>query len=198
MAERSGKVSRGTKETSIEVRVGLDGPGSAQVSTGLPFFDHMLDQLARHGGLALEVAAKGDLEVDAHHTVEDVGIAIGEAINEALGDRAGIARFASVVVPLDEALVEVVLDVSGRPFLACSLPFAEDTPGLGTPPFDPQLTEEFLRALVTNASMTVHVTKRAGRNTHHVVEATFKAFARALRAAVKVEGGDVPSTKGVL
>ena len=198
MAERSGRVSRGTKETSIEVDVCLDGPVASEVSTGLPFFDHMLDQLARHGGLALKVKAVGDLEVDAHHTVEDVGIAIGEAINEALGDRAGIARFASITVPLDEALVEVVLDVSGRPFLACSLPFAAETPGLGTPPFDPQLTEEFLRALVTNASMTVHVTKRAGRNTHHVVEATFKAFARALRAAVKVEGGEVPSTKGVL
>lgn len=198
MAERSGKVSRGTKETSIEVVVNLDGPASSTVSTGLPFFDHMLDQLARHGGLALEVKAKGDLEVDAHHTVEDVGLAIGTAIDQALGDRTGIARFASVTVPLDEALVEVVLDVSGRPFLACSLPFAPETPGLGTPPFDPQLTEEFLRALTTNASMTVHVTKRAGRNTHHVVEATFKAFARALRAAVKVEGSEVPSTKGVL
>lgn len=198
MAERSGKVSRGTKETSIEVVVNLDGPASSTVSTGLPFFDHMLDQLARHGGLALEVKANGDLEVDAHHTVEDVGLAIGTAIDQALGDRTGIARFASVTVPLDEALVEVVLDVSGRPFLACSLPFAPETPGLGTPPFDPQLTEEFLRALTTNASMTVHVTKRAGRNTHHVVEATFKAFARALRAAVKVEGSEVPSTKGVL
>jgi imidazoleglycerol-phosphate dehydratase len=158
----------------------------------------MLDQIARHAGLELQVFAKGDLEVDAHHTVEDVGIAIGEALNQALGDRSGVQRFASIAVPLDEALIEAVVDISGRPFLAFEVPFAADTPGLGTPPFDPQLTEEFLRAVVTNAGMTVHINKRAGRNTHHVVEATFKAFSRALRAAMHIQGGGIPSTKGVL
>ena len=198
MTERSGSVSRGTTETQISVSLSIDGKGASSCETGLPFFDHMLDQLARHAGLELQVFAKGDLEVDAHHTVEDVGIAIGEALNQALGDRSGVQRFASIAVPLDEALIEAVVDISGRPFLAFEVPFAPDTPGLGTPPFDPQLTEEFLRAVVTNVGMTVHINKRAGRNTHHVVEATFKAFSRALRAAMQIQGGDIPSTKGGL
>jgi len=189
---------RATKETRIEVSLDLDGTGSTSVTTGLPFFDHMVDQLGRHAGFDLVVRAEGDLEIDSHHTVEDVGIVLGGCLAEALGDKAGIRRFASVLVPLDEALIEVALDVSGRPFLAYDVPFAPDTPGLGAPPFDPQLAEEFWRAFATAGGLTLHVRRKEGRNTHHVVEAVFKAVARALRDAVRVEGGGVPSTKGAL
>jgi imidazoleglycerol-phosphate dehydratase len=194
VAERS----RTTKETSIEVRIDLDGTGSSDVATGLPFFDHMLAQLGRHGGFDLTVRADGDLEVDAHHTVEDVGIALGEVTAEALGDKAGVRRFASIALPLDEALIEVALDLSGRPFLAYGIEFLPDTPGLGSPPFDPQLAEEFWRAFVTAAGITLHVRILAGRNTHHIIEASFKAVARCLRDAVRIEGGSIPSTKGTL
>jgi imidazoleglycerol-phosphate dehydratase len=197
-APRRAEASRATKETQVEVSVALDGGPPPVVSTGLPFFDHMLEQLGRHGGLGLTVAARGDLDVDAHHTVEDVGIVLGQCLAEALGDKAGIRRFAAALIPLDEALVEVALDVSGRPYLAYDVPFAADTPGLGSPPFDPQLAEEFWRAVVTAAGFTLHVQRRAGRNVHHVLEASFKAVARALRDAVAVEGTDVPSTKGTL
>ncbi|MGH9089246.1 MAG: imidazoleglycerol-phosphate dehydratase HisB [Acidimicrobiales bacterium] len=189
---------RATKETSIEVAVAIDGAGTASVETGLPFFDHMLDQLGRHGGFDLRVRARGDLHVDAHHTVEDVGIVLGECFAEALGDKAGVRRFGSALVPLDEALLEVAVDLSGRPYLAFDVPFAPDTPGLGSPPFDPQLAEEFWRAFVTAARVTLHVRRREGKNTHHVVEATFKAIARALRDAVRREGSAIPSTKGTL
>ena len=182
----------------MEVTLAVDGTGRVEVATGLPFFDHMLEQLGRHGGFDLEVRAEGDLAVDAHHTVEDVGIVVGQCLADALGDKAGIRRFASLVLPLDEALVEVALDLSGRPYLAYDVRFAPDTPGLGAPPFDPQLTEEFFRALATSAGLTVHITERQGKNTHHVVEATFKGVARALRDAVRVEGVGVPSTKGSL
>ena len=195
---RAAQVSRATKETSIEVSVDLDGTGATEVSTGLPFFDHMLGQLGRHGGIDLTVAAVGDLDVDAHHTVEDVGIALGGVVAEALGDKAGVRRFASISLPLDEALVDVALDLSGRPFLAWGIPFAPDTPGLGTPPFDPQLAEEFWRAFVTAAAVTLHVRLVTGRNTHHIVEAAFKGIARSLRDAVRLEGGGIPSTKGTL
>jgi imidazoleglycerol-phosphate dehydratase len=195
---RAARVSRATKETSIEVSVDIDGTGVTDISTGLPFFDHMLSQLGRHGGIDLTVAATGDLDVDAHHTVEDVGIALGGVFAEALGDKAGVRRFASISLPLDEALVDVALDLSGRPFLAYGIEFAPDTPGLGTPPFDPQLAEEFWRAFVTAAAVTLHVRLVTGRNTHHIVEASFKAVARALRDAVRVEGGGIPSTKGTL
>jgi imidazoleglycerol-phosphate dehydratase len=195
---RTGSVARSTKETSIEVVVDIDGTGVTAVSTGLPFFDHMLSQLGRHGGIDLTVAAQGDLEVDAHHTVEDVGIAIGEALAEALGDKAGIRRFGSVSLPLDEALVEVALDLSGRPFLAYDLDFPPETLPLGTPPFDPQLAEEFWRALATAAALTLHVHRRTGKNTHHILEASFKGVARALRDAVRREGIGIPSTKGSL
>jgi imidazoleglycerol-phosphate dehydratase len=195
---RAARVSRATKETSIEVSVDVDGTGATDIGTGLPFFDHMLSQLGRHGGFDLTVAATGDLDVDAHHTVEDVGIALGGVFAEALGDKAGVRRFASVSLPLDEALVDVALDLSGRPFLAYGIEFAPDTPGLGTPPFDPQLAEEFWRAFVTAAAVTLHVRLVTGRNTHHIVEASFKAVARALRDAVRVEGGGIPSTKGTL
>ncbi|MDA8074007.1 MAG: imidazoleglycerol-phosphate dehydratase HisB [Actinomycetota bacterium] len=189
---------RATKETVVEVVLDVDGSGRAEVATGLPFFDHMVSQLAAHGGFDLVVRAQGDLEVDAHHTVEDVGIVLGGCLAEALGDRAGVRRFASFLLPLDEALVEVALDLSGRPYLAYDVPFAPDTPGLGSPPFDPQLAEEFWRAFVTAAGITLHVRRREGRNTHHVVEAVFKGVARSLRDAVRREGGGVPSTKGTL
>jgi len=195
---RAARVSRATKETSIEVEVDLDGTGVTEVSTGLPFFDHMLAQLGRHGGIDLTVRAVGDLDVDAHHTVEDVGIALGEVVGQALGDKAGVTRFASISLPLDEALVDVALDLSGRPFLAYTIEFAPDTPGLGTPPFDPQLAEEFWRAFVTAAAITLHVRLVTGRNTHHIVEASFKAVARCLREAIRVQGGGIPSTKGTL
>ncbi len=188
--------SRITKETSIEIRLDLDGTGQTKVTTGLPFFDHMVDQLGRHGGFDLELTATGDLHVDAHHTVEDVGIALGECLREALGDKAGVRRFASMSLPLDEALVEVALDLSGRPYL-----HYEVEPGsepLGTPPFDPQLAEEFWRAFATSALMTLHLDLKRGKNSHHILEASFKAVARALRDAVRVEGTGVPSTKGTL
>ena len=194
---RTSTRSRSTKETSIELSIDLDGAGNTDVSTGLPFFDHMLDQLGRHGGLGLSVQAQGDLEVDAHHTVEDTGIVLGEAFREALGDKAGVRRFASITVPLDEAAVEVVLDLSGRPYLHYDVDF----PGekiLGDPPFDPQLAEEFWRAFATAAAVTLHIVMLRGRNTHHIVEASFKGVARAVRDAVRVEGSVLPSTKGAL
>ncbi len=194
---RRAEQTRRTAETSISISLEIDGNGHADISTGLPFFDHMLDQLGRHGGFDLVVEASGDIEIDAHHTVEDVGIALGESFKMAIGDKRGVRRFASIVVPLDEAAVEVALDLSGRPYLHYEVEF----PGqkiLGDPPFDPQLAEEFWRAFVTAAAVTLHVVGRRGRNTHHIVEATFKGVARALRDAVRVEGGDVPSTKGML
>ncbi len=189
---------RATKETSIEVVLDVDGTGTTEVSTGLPFFDHMVSQLGRHGGFDLTVVARGDLEVDAHHTVEDVGITVGEVLAEALGDKAGIRRFGSVALPLDEALVEVALDLSGRPFLTYDIDFPPETNPLGNPPFDPQLAEEFWRAFATAAGITLHIRLRSGKNTHHIVEASFKGVARALRDAVRVEGGGIPSTKGQL
>jgi imidazoleglycerol-phosphate dehydratase len=188
--------SRITKETSIEIRLDLDGTGVTRVTTGLPFFDHMVDQLGRHGGFDLDLTAAGDLHVDAHHTVEDVGIALGECLREALGDKAGIRRFASMSLPLDEALVEVALDLSGRPYLHYDIDPGSEA--LGTPPFDPQLAEEFWRAFATSALMTLHLDLKRGKNSHHILEASFKAVARALRDAVRVEGTGVPSTKGTL
>jgi imidazoleglycerol-phosphate dehydratase len=193
---RTATRSRVTKETSIEIRLDLDGAGRTEVTTGLPFFDHMVDQLGRHGGFDLELTATGDLEVDAHHTVEDVGIALGECLREALGDKAGVRRFASMSLPLDEALVEVALDLSGRPYLHYEVD--PGTEPLGTPPFDPQLAEEFWRAFATSALLTLHLDLKRGKNSHHILEASFKAVARALRDAVRVEGTGVPSTKGTL
>jgi imidazoleglycerol-phosphate dehydratase len=195
---RQATVTRSTKETTVTVTLVVDGTGQVAVSTGLPFFNHMLEQLGRHGGFDLAVDARGDLEVDAHHSVEDVGIVIGQALAEALGPKVGVRRFASALIPLDEALVEVAVDLSGRPFLAYAVPFAPDTPGLGSPPFDPQLAEEFWRAFSTAAGITMHVGLRQGRNTHHVLEASFKGVARALRDAARVEGAGIPSTKGSL
>jgi imidazoleglycerol-phosphate dehydratase len=195
---RRAKRSRSTKETTVAVAVTVDGAGQVAVSTGLPFFDHMLEQLGRHGGFDLTVRAEGDLQVDAHHTVEDVGIVLGGCFAEALGDKAGVRRFASLLLPLDEALVEVALDLSGRPYLAYDVPFAPDAAGLGSPSFDPQLAEEFWRAFVTASAITLHLRLREGKNTHHIVEASFKGVARALRDAVRVEGTGIPSTKGAL
>ena len=194
---RTASRSRTTKETSIELSIDLDGAGTAEVSTGLPFFDHMLDQIGRHGGFDLRLKAEGDLHVDAHHTVEDVGIALGEAFGEALGDKAGIRRFASGLYPLDEAIVEVALDLSGRPFVVYEVPFGEVLP-LGDPPFNPEMAEHFWQSFATAAGITLHVRLKDGRNTHHIVEASFKGVARCLRDAVRVEGTGVPSTKGVL
>ena len=193
---RAATRSRITKETSIEIRLDLDGSGQTNVATGLPFFDHMVDQLGRHGGFDLELTATGDLQVDAHHTVEDVGIALGECLREALGDKAGVRRFASMSLPLDEALVEVALDLSGRPYLHYDIDPGSEP--LGTPPFDPQLAEEFWRAFATSALITLHLDLKRGKNSHHILEASFKAVARALRDAVRVEGTGVPSTKGKL
>ena len=190
--------SRATKETTIDITLDLDGTGQAVVDTGLPFFDHMLSQLGRHGGFDLSVMAKGDLEVDQHHTVEDVAIALGEVLAEALGDKAGIRRFASIALPLDEALVEVALDLSGRPFLHYEVELPADSRDLGTPPFDPQMAEHFWQSFATAAAVTLHLRMRSGRNTHHILEASFKGVARALRDAVRVEGTDIPSTKGTL
>ena len=191
---RSSQQHRVTKETTVNLALEIDGGGSASASTGIPFFDHMLEQLGKHGGFDLRVEATGDLEVDLHHTVEDVGIVLGTAFKEAMGDKAGVRRFASSLVPLDEALVQVALDLSGRPFLVYEVdPVAE---WIGT--FDPQLVEEFWRAFAFAAGITLHVRSLAGRNAHHVIEASFKGVARSLRDAVMIEGTGVPSTKGSL
>jgi len=185
---------RATKETSIDLVVDLDGTGTASAVTGIPFFDHMLEQLGKHARFDLDIAAKGDLDVDLHHTVEDVGLALGEAVREALGDKAGVRRFASSLAPLDEALVQVALDLSGRPFLVYEVdPVVE---WIGT--FDVQLCEEFWRAFTVASAITLHIRSLTGRNGHHVIEASFKGVAVALRDAVRVEGRSVPSTKGTL
>jgi imidazoleglycerol-phosphate dehydratase len=189
---------RTTAETAIEVGLVIEGTGEIQVETGLPFFDHMLSQLGRHGGLDLTVRAAGDLQVDAHHTVEDVGIVLGDVLAQAMGDKAGIRRFASIALPLDEALVEVALDVSGRAYLAYDVPFPPEVAPLGSPPFAPQLAEEFWRAFVASAALTLHVRAVSGKNSHHVLEASFKAVARCLRDALRVDGSGIPSTKGTL
>lgn len=194
MPGRSAEWRRETQETKVEIRVDLDGTGFADAQTGIPFFDHMLEQLGKHAGFDLVVRAEGDLDVDLHHTVEDVGIVLGTTFQRALGDKVGIRRFASMNVPLDEALVQVALDLSGRPFLVYEVdPVAE---WIGT--FDPQLAEEFWRAFVVAAGITLHMRSLSGRNGHHVIEASFKGVARCLRDAVRVEGEALPSTKGDL
>jgi imidazoleglycerol-phosphate dehydratase len=191
---RSSQQHRKTKETTIALSLEVDGTGAASASTGIPFFDHMLEQLGKHGGFDLNVDATGDLEIDLHHTVEDVGIVLGAALKEALGSKAGVRRFASSLVPLDEALVQVALDLSGRPFLVYDVdPVSE---WIGT--FDPQLVEEFWRAFAFGAGITLHIRSISGRNGHHIIEASFKGVARALRDAVSIEGTSVPSTKGTL
>jgi imidazoleglycerol-phosphate dehydratase len=194
---RKAELSRRTAETEIRVALDLDGTGARDCRTGIGFFDHMLDQLARHSMIDLKVEAKGDLHIDDHHTVEDTGIALGTALAEALGDKAGIRRYGSCLLPMDEALVRAALDLSGRPFLVWNLPLASAK--IGT--FDGELVREFFTALAMRSGMTLHVERLAGENSHHVVEAAFKAVARALREAVEPDpraGGAVPSTKGTL
>ncbi len=193
---REGRVSRKTTETEILVVLGLDGSGKHSVDTGVGFLDHMLSQLCRHGLLDLELKATGDTHIDFHHTVEDVGICLGQAIRRALGNAAGIARFGDAVAPMDEALVMAALDISGRGFAAISL----DLPSAKVGDFDTELVAEFLRALALNAGITLHVRQLAGTNSHHLAEATFKALALALRRAVSLDPrqSDVPSTKGSL
>ncbi|HEX7488845.1 MAG TPA: imidazoleglycerol-phosphate dehydratase HisB [Anaeromyxobacteraceae bacterium] len=192
---RAGKVSRKTRETDVELALRLE-PGPAAIDTGVPFFDHMLEQLSKHGGMALTVKAKGDLHVDAHHTVEDVGIGLGEALRQALADKTGLARYGHAVVPLDEALVEAVVDLSGRPHLTFHADLPSGKKFIGA--YDVDLTRDFFQALANHAHACIHVNVRYGRNLHHIVEAIFKATARALRAATAVEGGGLPSTKGLL
>jgi imidazoleglycerol-phosphate dehydratase len=194
---RTATITRTTSETDIVLTLDLDGTGRAEVATGIGFLDHMLTSLARHGLFDLTVAAKGDLHIDFHHTTEDVGIVLGRAFAQAVGDKRGIARFGHALVPMDEALVEAAIDISGRPFLAWSVAFRQ--PKIGE--MDTELFEEFFRALAFNALITLHVTQKAGTNAHHVAEACFKATARALRMAVALDprlGDAIPSTKGAL
>lgn len=195
--DRVAEISRETAETQIRVRLGLDGAGSARVATGIGFLDHMLTALARHAMFDLEVAAQGDLHIDFHHTTEDVGIVLGQALARALGEKRGVRRYGSAVVPMDEALVEAAVDLSGRPFLAWGVGFERDRVG----EMDTELFEEFFRAFAMNGLVTLHVRRVAGTNAHHVAEAAFKAVARALRAACEADpraAGVVPSTKGAL
>ena len=194
---RSAHRVRNTKETAITMSIDIDSSGTTSVSTGIPFYDHMLDQLGRHGGFDLAIAATGDLHIDTHHTVEDVAITLGEAFREAIGDKVGVRRFASGAYPLDEALVEVALDLSGRPFVVWEVPLLECLP-LGNPAFDPQLAEHAITSFAIAAGITLHITLRRGQNVHHIIEATFKGLARCLRDAVRIEGDALPSTKGVL
>jgi imidazoleglycerol-phosphate dehydratase len=194
---RTAKVERNTRETQIAVTVNLDGTGRAEVATGVPFLDHMLDQLARHGLVDITVAATGDLHIDAHHTVEDIGITLGQAVREALGDKAGLTRFGHAYAPLDEALSRAVIDLSGRPGLEFHVPFTRAMIGA----FDVDLTHEFFQGFVNHAQVTLHVDNLRGQNAHHQAETVFKAFARALRMAVARDpraAGVIPSTKGTL
>ena len=194
---RTGEVTRNTKETQIRVKLDLDGSGRAKLSTGLPFLEHMLDQVARHGMLDLAVEAKGDLHIDAHHTVEDIGITLGQAFAKAVGDKAGVRRFGHAYVPLDEALSRVVLDFSGRPGLVMNVPFKSGM--IGT--FDSQLAHEFFQGFANHAFVTLHIDNLRGENAHHQCETVFKAFARALRMALELDprsAGAIPSTKGSL
>jgi len=194
---RSAKVSRNTLETQIEVELNLDGSGKAKFDTGLPFLDHMLDQIARHGLLDINILAKGDLHIDAHHTVEDIGITLGQAFNQAVNDKKGLRRYGHAYVPLDESLSRVVLDISGRPGLVFNCEFVRDSIG----EFDVDLINEFFQGFVNHALVTLHIDNLAGNNAHHQAETIFKAFGRALRMALELDprmAGVMPSTKGVL
>jgi imidazoleglycerol-phosphate dehydratase len=193
---RIAEISRGTAETRVDLTLDLDGAGEGSRETGVGYFDHLLDALAKHGRLDLDVRAEGDLETGPHHTVEDTGLALGQAIDEALGDRAGIRRFGQATVPMDEALASCAIDVSGRPYTA----FEADLPETIVGDFDTDLAEEFFRAMANSAKLTLHLRVEAGTNAHHMVEAAFKAFARALREAVDIDPAEtgIPSTKGLL
>jgi imidazoleglycerol-phosphate dehydratase len=192
---RTAQIDRKTKETEVRLGLDLDG-GEARISTGIGFLDHMLELLARHGRLGLQLEANGDLETGAHHTTEDIGICLGQALDQALADRAGIRRYGSASVPMDEALADCAIDISGRPLLV----FSADIPDVTIAGFDSELTEEFFRAVASNSKLTMHLEVRAGSNAHHMIEAGFKAFARALREAVSIDPEEtgVPSTKGTL
>jgi imidazoleglycerol-phosphate dehydratase len=192
---RTGEIERKTKETEVRLRLDLDG-GEARIATGVGFLDHMLELLARHGRFGLELEAEGDLDTGAHHTTEDVGICLGQAIDQALGDRAGIRRYGSATVPMDEALADCAIDISGRPLTV----WAADLPEVSIAGFDAELAEEFFRAVANNSKLTLHLQVLYGSNAHHMIEAAFKAFARALLEAVSVDPGEsgVPSTKGTL
>lgn len=194
---RTGKVTRATKETEVTVKVGLDGSGHAEISTGIGFLDHMLELLARHSRIDISVQAKGDLHIDQHHTTEDVGIVLGQAVKQALGDMLGITRYADVHVPMDETLTRVALDISGRPVLVFRVDFPRDKIG----EFDVDLVREFFQAFASNAGVTLHVEALYGENSHHVAESCFKGLALSLRAAVALDPaakGEIPSTKGSL
>jgi len=194
---RSAKVSRNTLETQITVELNLDGSGKSKFDTGLPFLDHMLDQIARHGLLDIAILAKGDLHIDAHHTVEDIGITLGQAFNQSVGDKKGLRRYGHAYVPLDESLSRVVLDISGRPGLSFNCIFVRDTVG----DFDVDLINEFFQGFVNHALVTLHIDNLAGNNAHHQAETIFKAFGRALRVALELDprmAGVMPSTKGTL
>ena len=185
---------RKTKETEIVASINLDGEGRSDIKTGVGFFDHMLEQIAGHGNIDLELSVKGDLHIDSHHSIEDTGIALGKAFARAVGDKKGIARFSSALVPLDETLVRAVVDISGRPYLYTDLPFSREMVG----DFPSEMVVEFMRAFAFNAGLTLHLEILHGENCHHQIEAVFKALARALRDAVKIESDKIPSTKGVL
>ncbi len=194
---RKGAVTRKTNETAITVEIDLDGSGASKIATGVGFFDHMLDQLARHSLIDMSIAAKGDLHIDDHHTVEDVGIALGQALKQAMGDKRGLARYADCLLPMDETLTRVAIDVSGRPFLVFRVAFP--TAKIGA--FDTELVREFFQAFATNAGLTLHVENLYGANAHHIAESCFKGVARALGAAIAIDprqASRVPSTKGAL
>ena len=193
---RTARIARTTKESDVLVELDVDGTGQSDISTGVPFFDHMMDQIARHGGLDLTIRTKGDLEVDAHHTVEDTSLAFGQALREALGDKAGVARYGNAMIPLDESLALAVVDLSGRPYLVHEEPELIELIGS----YDTTLTRHIFESIVATAQITLHVKVMSGRNAHHIVEAQFKAFARALRQAVALDPRvvGVPSTKGTL
>jgi imidazoleglycerol-phosphate dehydratase len=197
MAERKASVARDTLETQIQVDLNLDGSGRSELATGVPFFDHMLDQIARHGMMDISIRANGDLEIDAHHTVEDIGICFGQALAQAVGEKKGIRRYGHAYVPLDEALSRVVIDLSGRPGLTFAVEFSRARIG----DFDVDLCHEFFAALCNHAGVTLHIDSLRGRNAHHIAETIFKAFGRALRMAVEADArmaGQMPSTKGKL
>jgi imidazoleglycerol-phosphate dehydratase len=194
---RQASVKRTTEETAVEVMIDLDGEGRSSIATGIGFLDHMLDLLARHSRIDIEIKAKGDLHIDHHHTTEDVGIALGQAVKQALGDMKGITRYADVHVPMDEALTRVAIDISGRPFLVFKAEFVRDKVG----PFDTELVQEWFQAFAINAAVTLHIATLYGTNDHHIAESCFKGLARALRAAVAIDpraAHEVPSTKGTL
>jgi imidazoleglycerol-phosphate dehydratase len=196
-ASRTAALSRATSETDIQIRIDLDGQGKGEIATGIGFLDHMLTALCRHSLIDMEIRAKGDLHIDFHHTAEDVGIVLGQAVRQALGEKRGIRRYGHAVVPMDEALIEAAIDISGRPFLAWSVTFTRDKVG----EMDTELFEEFFRAFAMNSGITLHVVQKAGSNAHHIAEGCFKALARALRMAVEPDprtAGAIPSTKGSL